>query len=165
MHGPRVDLFCRCFTYLRRPPSKWGRQSCCRAPITSSSSTSTWPITPGSAAPFPRGRSGRLDLRHALCDLAPPSPSTSPQVRNLLKFWYLRTTSPRRDWIRCSDFTLEEAFHLPGGNSFGRESHLVLNQSVEMMYWLAGEHDVFASVVPSTTLLFIIGDGARPSAV
>ena len=93
------------------------------------------------------------------------SRSTSPQVRNLLKFWYLRTTSPRRDWVRCSDFTLEQAFHLPGGNSFGRESHLVRNQAVEMMYWLAGEHDVFASVVPSSNLpVYYFGDGARPPA-
>ena len=98
--------------------------------------------------------------------LARRSRSTSPQVRNLLKFWYLRTTSPRRDWIRCSDFTLEEAFHLPGGNSFGGESHLVRNQSVEMMYWLAGEHDVFGPSFPSSNLpVYYFGDGARPSAV
>ena len=93
------------------------------------------------------------------------SRSTSPQVRNLLKFWYLRTTPPRRDWHRCSDFTLEQAFHLPGGNRFGREEHLVRNQAVEMMYWLSGEHDVFGSVVPSSNLpVYYFWDGARPAA-
>lgn len=93
------------------------------------------------------------------------SRSISPQVRNLLKFWYLRTTPPRRDWARCSDFTLEQAFHLPGGNKFGREEHLVRNQAVEMMYWLSGEHDVFGSVVPSSNLpVYYFWDGARPAA-
>ncbi|HXW81587.1 MAG TPA: phytanoyl-CoA dioxygenase family protein [Acidimicrobiales bacterium] len=93
------------------------------------------------------------------------SRSVSPGVRNLLKFWYLRTTPPRRDWARCSDFTLEQAFHLPGGNSFGREMHLVRNQAAEMMYWLAGEHDVFASVVPNSNLpVYYFWDGARPAA-
>jgi ectoine hydroxylase-related dioxygenase (phytanoyl-CoA dioxygenase family) len=93
------------------------------------------------------------------------SSSTSSQVRNLLKFWYLRTTPPQRDWQRCDDFTLEQAFHLPGGHSFGREGHLVRNQAVEMLYWLSGEHDVYGSVVPSSNLpVYYFWNGARPAA-
>lgn len=90
--------------------------------------------------------------------------STAPRVRNLLKFWYLRTTDPTPDWIHCDDFSLERSFHLPGGSAFGRESHLVRNEATEMMYWLSGQHELFARVVPSSNLpLYYFGNAARPS--
>ena len=134
VHGPRVDCL-QVFYLPRRPRSIWGRRRCCPARTTSSSTPVHGPLLqdPGAVlAAAPAARSSSRTMRSG----TGARRSTSPQVRNLLKFWYLRTTPPRRDWVRCDDFTLEQAFHLPGGNSFGREGHLVRNQAVEMMYWL-----------------------------
>ena len=32
--------------------------------------------------------------------------STAPGVRNLIKYWYVRTAEPKRDWIKDPDFEL-----------------------------------------------------------
>ena len=80
------------------------------------------------------------------------SPSTSSKVRNLLKFWCLRTVPPERDWIASNGFELDSTFQAAPGNTFGREMHLVKNEAAEMFYWLSGRHDDYASVVPSANL-------------
>ena len=58
------------------------------------------------------------------------SPSTSSKVRNLLKFWCLRTVPPERDWIASNGFDSTRPFR-PLPEHFGREMHLVKNEAAE----------------------------------
>ena len=80
------------------------------------------------------------------------SASTVPRVRNLLKFWYLRTVPPERDWVVGPALELDDAFHAPAGPSFGREMHRTKNDAAELFYWLSGRHDEFLQNVPKHNL-------------
>lgn len=71
--------------------------------------------------------------------------STGQGTRNLLKYWYMRTVPPERDWITEPDFDLKHAFHVPPlpGLTFGREHHRTINDAAEAFYWLCGKHDEY----------------------
>ena len=89
------------------------------------------------------------------------SASTVPKVRNLLKFWYLRTVSPERDWVLDPAFELDDAFHAPAGPSFGREMHRTKNDAAELFYWLSGRHGEFLEKVPGHNLPFYFAQRAE----
>lgn len=65
--------------------------------------------------------------------------STSSSIRNLLKFWYVRTRAPQRDWIRSDDFSVTDVVQMYPAETFGRERHSATNTVAELFYWLAGE--------------------------
>ncbi len=71
------------------------------------------------------------------------SASSAKGVRNLLKYWYMRTAPPERDWVIEPDFDLRRAFHAPPGLTFGREHHRTINDAAEIFYWLCGKHDEY----------------------
>ncbi len=57
--------------------------------------------------------------------------STASGTRNLLKYWYMRTVPPDRDWIIEPEFELEHAYHVS------------VSDTAEMFYWLCGMHSEF----------------------
>jgi hypothetical protein len=63
-------------------------------------------------------------------------------LRNLLKYFYWRTTPPRRDWIREPDFDLATVDFQGKGLTFGEQFYESM-RSAEMFLWLAGEHERF----------------------
>ena len=87
--------------------------------------------------------------------------STSHVARNLLKFWYLRTVPPCRDWITETHFELADAFHAEAGNTFGREIHRTKNEAAELFYWFAGRHGDFVAIVPGSNLPVYFGNRAE----
>lgn len=89
------------------------------------------------------------------------SPSVSPKVRNLLKFWYLRTALPERDWLRSPGFDLPGTFHAEAGNRFGREMHRTKNDAAEIFHWLCGRHDRFTGIVPRSNLPVYFAPGVE----
>jgi hypothetical protein len=82
---------------------------------------------------------------------------SSQAVRDLLKFWYVRTESPRRDWIKVNNFDLLDSFHEPPAPDFGREMHMAINNAAEMFYWLAGAHDEFTQLIQGSNLPIYFG--------
>ncbi len=64
-------------------------------------------------------------------------------TRNLLKYWYMRTAPPERDWVMEPEFDLEHAYHAPVKNTFNREGHRARNDAAEMFYWLCGKHNEY----------------------
>ena len=64
-------------------------------------------------------------------------------TRNLLKYWYMRTAPPERDWVFEPEFDLEHAYHVPVKNTFNREGHRARNDAAEMFYWLCGKHNEY----------------------
>ena len=71
------------------------------------------------------------------------SPSTAKGVRNLLKYWYVRTTPPRRDWLVQPDFPLMHAYHPPDNWNDHREGHRARDDHAGMFYWLCGEYEKY----------------------
>lgn len=69
--------------------------------------------------------------------------STAHGTRHLLKYWYMRTSGPERDWINEPGFDLMHAYHPSNQNSFHREGHRARNETAEMFFWLCGKHDDF----------------------
>ncbi len=69
------------------------------------------------------------------------STSTASGIRNLIKYWYIRTSPPERDWVIEPDFDLVRPYHFPPGQSFHREHHHTVNDAAEIFYWLCGKHD------------------------
>ncbi len=62
--------------------------------------------------------------------------------RNLLKYNYWRTESPRRDWIHEPDFDLATANYKLDAPTF-REQFRDCNDAAEMFFWLLGKSDAF----------------------
>lgn len=89
------------------------------------------------------------------------SKATANEVRNLLKFWYLRTVPPERDWVVEPGFELDDAFHADAGPSFGREMHRTKNDAAEVFYWLSGRHEEFLKNVPKHNLPIYFGGRAE----
>ena len=69
--------------------------------------------------------------------------STLGGTRNLLKYWYMRTAPPERDWVIDPEFDLEHAYHVPVKNTFNREGHRARNDAAEMFYWLCGQQSEY----------------------
>ena len=67
--------------------------------------------------------------------------STATGVRNLLKYWYVRTSPPKRDWIRLAEFPLMHVYHPPDDWSDHREGHRARDDHAAMFFWLCGEYE------------------------
>ena len=72
----------------------------------------------------------------------PRSAASGEGLRNLLKYNYWRTESPRRDWIREPDFDIATANYKLEGQTF-REQFRDCNDAAEMFFWLLGRSDEF----------------------
>ena len=70
------------------------------------------------------------------------SAASGEGLRNLLKYNYWRTESPRRDWIREPDFDVATANYQLEGQTF-REQFRDCNDAAEMFFWLLGRSDAF----------------------
>ena len=70
------------------------------------------------------------------------SAASGEGLRNLLKYNYWRTESPRRDWIREPDFDIATANYKLEGQTF-REQFRDCNDAAEMFFWLLGRSDEF----------------------
>jgi hypothetical protein len=68
--------------------------------------------------------------------------TTSSATRNLLKFWYVRTAAPKRDWIHSDHFSVTDAVQMFPTETFGRERHSATNAVADLFYWLAGQSDL-----------------------
>ena len=71
------------------------------------------------------------------------SPSTASGIRNLIKYSYIRTVPPERDWIIEPEFELAHSYHAPPGPQFHREYHRTINDAAEIYFWLCGKHDEY----------------------
>ena len=71
------------------------------------------------------------------------SASAVSGTRNLLKYWYVRTCPPRRDWIVQPDFPLMHAYHPPDEWCDHREGHRARDDHAGMFFWLCGEYDKY----------------------
>lgn len=60
-------------------------------------------------------------------------------LRNMLKYFYWRTTPPTRDWVREEDFDLATANFSGPVASFGEQFHECY-AAAEMFCWLCGQH-------------------------
>ena len=83
--------------------------------------------------------------------------STAPGVRNLIKYWYVRTAEPKRDWIKDPDFELLDTMRSTDAHKFGREMHRSRNDAAELFYWLAGQHETFVQEVLGGNLPTYLG--------
>jgi hypothetical protein len=83
--------------------------------------------------------------------------STAPGVRNLIKYWYVRTAEPERDWVLDPDFELLDTMRSTDAHKFGREMHRSRNDAAALFYWLAGQHDVFVQEVLGGNLPSYLG--------
>jgi hypothetical protein len=63
-------------------------------------------------------------------------------LRNLLKYFYWRTESPRRDWIREPEFDFATVDFQGSGLTFG-EQFYEGTRAAEIFCWLCGKHDRF----------------------
>ena len=68
--------------------------------------------------------------------------ATSTRLRNMLKYFYWRTTEPTRDWITEPDFDFATANYGSGSYAYGEKLKNDVD-SAEMFYWLCGMHDQF----------------------
>ena len=80
--------------------------------------------------------------------------STATGVRNLLKYWYVRNTPPKRDWVTEPGFELRSTYHAPAAHAYSREMHRTRNDAAEMFYWLAGEHHEYKGTSHSLPVYF-----------
>ena len=84
--------------------------------------------------------------------------STSSSVRNLLKFWYARTSPPERDWITEPGYDLRDSLRAPTtDHPYGREAHRSREDAGELLYWLSGRHHEFTSDVREANLPTYLG--------
>jgi hypothetical protein len=70
------------------------------------------------------------------------SASTDPQLRNLLKYNYWRTTPPQRDWLDDPEFDPITADYMLHGPPF-RQQFRDCYDAAEMFFWLCGQSDQF----------------------
>ena len=75
-------------------------------------------------------------------------PSTASGIRNLLKYFYWRTTPPKRDWIIEPAFDFASANY--AGGPTGDYGYVELFRDVikvaEMFLWLCGRHESFQNL-------------------
>ena len=75
-------------------------------------------------------------------------PSTASGIRNLLKYFYWRTTPPKRDWITEQGFDFASADY--AGGPTGDYGYVELFRDVikvaEMFLWLCGRHESFQNL-------------------
>ena len=72
-------------------------------------------------------------------------PSTGSGLRNLLKYFYWRTTPPKRDWIIAPDFDFATAQYAgPAGHYVEQFRDAV--KVAEMFLWLCGRHESFQNL-------------------
>ena len=71
--------------------------------------------------------------------------ATSPGLRNLLKYFYWRTSPPTRDWMIEPDFDVANADYELGVPTLG-EDFKGGCQTAEMFYWLCGLHDQYQNL-------------------
>jgi hypothetical protein len=68
--------------------------------------------------------------------------SQRKQLRNLLKYFYWRTTPPVRDWIHEDDFDFSRADYEGPEKRFG-EQFRACREAAKLFYWLCGMEDRF----------------------
>ena len=75
-------------------------------------------------------------------------PSTASGIRNLLKYFYWRTTPPKRDWIIEPEFDFASADYAggPAGNYGYVELFRDVIKVAEMFLWLCGHHESFQNL-------------------
>lgn len=89
-------------------------------------------------------------------------PSTSSNIRNLLKFWYIRTVSPAWDWVREPGFTLDDTFACTEtGSLLGRDNRRARNDAAGMFHWLTGAYGDFERTVRHNNLPIYFAMGAE----
>ena len=75
-------------------------------------------------------------------------PSTASGIRNLLKYFYWRTTPPKQDWITEQEFDFASADY--AGGPTGDYGYVELFRDVikvaEMFLWLCGRHESFQNL-------------------
>ena len=72
-------------------------------------------------------------------------PSTATGLRNMLKYFYWRTTAPKRDWIREEGFDFATAnYQTPTRNLLEQFRGNV--KVAEMFLWLCGQRDAFQNL-------------------
>lgn len=70
--------------------------------------------------------------------------ATAAGIRNLMKYHYVRTVPPERDWIIEPDFNVEQIYNMRQGHYFyAREGHRAFNDAAEIFLWLSGNHAAF----------------------
>ena len=67
--------------------------------------------------------------------------STAAGIRNLLKYWYIRTTPPTRDWIKEPGFNIAQVHHAKEECPYAREGHRARDDAAGIFHWLCGRHD------------------------
>jgi len=75
-------------------------------------------------------------------------------TRNLLKYWYMRQTPPKRDWRTDPNYDLKSTYHPPAVHTYGREGHRARNDAAEMFYWLSGKHEDYQGFTNSLPVYF-----------
>ena len=75
-------------------------------------------------------------------------PSTASGTRNLLKYFYWRTTPPKRDWIMEPAFDFASANYAggPTGDYGYVELFRDVSKVAEMFLWLCGRHESFQNL-------------------
>lgn len=68
--------------------------------------------------------------------------ATNKRLRNMLKYFYWRTTEPTRDWMIDPDFDFATADYDSGSFAYGEKQKSSIDNA-EMFYWLCGMHDKF----------------------
>jgi hypothetical protein len=72
-------------------------------------------------------------------------PSTASGIRNLLKYFYWRTTPPQRDWAIEPDFDFATAQYTGPGGAYVEQFRDTIKVS-EMFLWLCGRHKSFQNL-------------------
>ena len=72
-------------------------------------------------------------------------PSTASGIRNLLKYFYWRTTPPQRDWVTEPDFDFATAEYTGPGGAYVEQFRDTIKVS-EMFLWLCGRHKSFQNL-------------------
>ncbi len=68
--------------------------------------------------------------------------STATGIRDMLKYWYVRSVPPQRDWIVEQNFDIDNLYNMRSGHyPYGREAHRAFNDTAEIFLWLSGKHE------------------------
>jgi hypothetical protein len=66
-------------------------------------------------------------------------------MRNLLKYFYWRTTPPKRDWVIESDFDFATAQYTGPAGAYVEQFRDTIKVA-EMFLWLCGKHESFQNL-------------------
>ena len=72
-------------------------------------------------------------------------PSTATGMRNLLKYFYWRTTPPKRDWVIEPDFDFATARYDGPGQNYSEQFRDAVKVA-ETFLWLCGKHESFRNL-------------------